>query len=351
MKQTDPSKLTAEAMQRADALRHDERTAGEIFQWLAESPRHVEELMFAQQVLDEIAELTPEQRQRLESAAESAGISELPDSKVVPLGCEEIRLLAPSTRGRGTRSNRTWKPHAIGIAASLATLAVAGWLWLGRGSVYGTEVGEQRTVQLLDGSLVYLNTASEVRVVFSGASRSIELLRGEALFTVAPDESRPFRVDAGATVVQALGTQFNVLRRGEDVRVSVIEGRVRVISSGESAVVGAGSDGGLLGAGDEASVAGEGGLVKRKLEDPARVVAWRDRRLVFRGNSLAEIAAEFNRYNRSPRIRIADPAAGEQRFTGTFDADAPQALMQALAPHRAVLARRFEREIIIETRR
>jgi transmembrane sensor len=351
MKRIDPSKLTAEAVQRADALRHDERDAGDVFQWLAESPRHVEEFLFAQQVLDGIAALTPEQRQRLECAADGPGEGEPPDAKVVPLAGERNRSGIPLAPGGGAGAKHGSKLRPVGFAASLVMLALIGWLWLAHGGVYATEVGEQRTVQLQDGSLMSLNTASEARVAFSGARRSIELLRGEALFSVAPDESRPFRVEAGAIIVQALGTQFNVLRRGDDVRVSVIEGRVKVFSSDTATVVAAGSDGGLLGAGDEVSVAGEGSLVKRKLEDPARIIAWQDRRLVFRGNSLTEIAAEFNRYNRSPYIRIADPAAGEQRFTGTFDADAPHALMQALAPHRAVRARQLEDEIVIETRR
>src|SRR5690606_14686343 len=117
-------------------------------------------------------------------------------------------------------------------AAAASVVILAGALLLvfvpTRPQVYSTGIGEQRTVKLADGSIVHLNTDSSLRVEYSPATREVHLVEGEALFVVAKEPARPFRVEAGQTTVQALGTQFNVYRRAGGIEVSVIEGAVRV---------------------------------------------------------------------------------------------------------------------------
>jgi transmembrane sensor len=82
----------------------------------------------------------------------------------------------------------------------------------------------------------------------------------------------------------------------------------------------------LIGAGEQASVAAHGTLIKRTETDIAAAVAWRERRLVFSADRLEDIAAEFSRY--SPReIRLEDQQARDKRITGTFDADDPESLV------------------------
>jgi transmembrane sensor len=63
----------------------------------------------------------------------------------------------------------------------------------------------------------------------------------------------------------------------------------------------------------------------------AQITAWRQRRLVFEWETLAAIAAEFNRYNRTPRIRVEGDAVGARRYTAVFDADHPQTLLKFLS--------------------
>ncbi len=66
--------------------------------------------------------------------------------------------------------------------------------------------------------------------------------------------------------------------------------------------------------------------MKSAAPDVAAAVAWRQRRLVFRAERLADIAAEFSRY--SPHhIVPADAIARERQVTGTFDADDPGSLV------------------------
>lgn len=65
---------------------------------------------------------------------------------------------------------------------------------------------------LNDGSIVYLNTRSRVEEQFSRQARNVRLLEGEAMFSVEHDRARPFRMISDDTVIQAIGTQFNVYR-------------------------------------------------------------------------------------------------------------------------------------------
>ncbi len=78
---------------------------------------------------------------------------------------------------------------------------------------------------LSDGSVVTLNADSRIDVHMDQHQRNI-LLRGEAIFKVAHDESRPFFVHAEHTTVRAVGTQFNVYARPDgSTTVAVLEAR------------------------------------------------------------------------------------------------------------------------------
>jgi transmembrane sensor len=186
-------------------------------------------------------------------------------------------------------------------------------------------MGEQRTVRLSDGSVVYLNALSQMRVNYSAGGRDIDLLRGEAIFKVESDAARPFRVHTDFATVQALGTQFNVYRRKGGTTVSVLEGAVQV-SAPSKAPAAAPSPAQKLAAGEEARVATGGAIVLQPRVDVQQAAAWRERRLVFNSERLEDIAGEFGRY--SPRrIVLADAVARDKRITGTFDADDPASLV------------------------
>jgi transmembrane sensor len=205
--------------------------------------------------------------------------------------------------------------------AAVFCLVVAGLIWwrTDGGPTYSTATGEQRTLKLEDGSIIYLNTRSSVRVSYSSNARDINLQTGEALFSVAHDPARPFRVFAGDIVVRAVGTQFNVLRRPDETRVALVEGKVRVSTSPETlAGTSADAPGSIqLSAGEQATVLSDG-KVHTHVADPESSTAWRQRRLVFRDTELSEIAAEFNRYNRRPRFRVVGEAVAQRRLYWNF---------------------------------
>ena len=105
---------------------------------------------------------------------------------------------------------------------------------------FSTGKGETKVVALKDGSVVTLNTASEIRVNYSDAVRAVELVRGEALFDVAKNKARPFVVAAGDTSVRVVGTSFTVRHfDAAPVQVLVREGIVEVFKPAAGDAAGA----------------------------------------------------------------------------------------------------------------
>jgi transmembrane sensor len=223
------------------------------------------------------------------------------------------------------------------IAASLALTAAAGlaaFLVLIPAqprTLYTTAQGEQRSVQLPDKSLVTLNVDSQIEVKMNARTRMIHLVRGEALFNVAPDAGRPFVVEASGASVRALGTQFNVHNVATGARVSVLDGRVRLEPLPGSASPGTPA---ILAAGDEADISNAGAIARTPQPDIAKSLAWRERELIFDNTSLEDIISEFNRYNAAVRLVVQDVPAHTYHYSGVFDATDPESLVALLSAER-----------------
>lgn len=317
----------------------------ELVDWLRTSPKHLDEFLLAQASYRAFHELGPQHGFQLGDL----GATDI--ATVVPLVVTNDGLQRSKS---GSRSVATrWQGWAA--AAVLAGLSVGLGLWVWNTQdpqdVFVTAVGEQRTVRLSDGSLLSLNTHSRAQVSFSKESRSINLLEGEVLFDVVPDPARPFRVMAGVTAIDVLGTQFNVRRWGEETRVSVVDGKVRVRAVPEESSASAlerEEPPVLLAAGDEARVK-QGESVQPLKADLEQTLAWRERRLVFRGTALAEVISEFNRYNRR-QLRLEDERLAQRRISGVFHVDDPSTILKFLQKESALQIDENAAEIVIRGR-
>lgn len=228
---------------------------------------------------------------------------------------------AQSARGaHRTRRRVAW----AAAAAVLLTLGTALWIYRAPADRYVTAIGEQRTVPLADGSVVTLNTATEIRLHFSPGRRDVELISGQANFEVAKDPNRPFVVTAGDRAVRAVGTQFDVYKTADKVTVTLIEGKVAVIPTEVSPAGAAGAASAapeeiVLTAGEQLSFHVKASAVERKNADIPRVEAWRARKLDFNDTPLTEAIAEANRYSGTP-IVLEAPELKAARISGRFDA-------------------------------
>jgi transmembrane sensor len=324
------------------------QTAGEaekkeFAEWLSESRLHVQAFLEVAEIEYSLHGIDRARRHDIEVLLSTAAPNVVPLGRPPPAGLasepDVIKSRPPSRR-------RAW--HMTGLlAACVAIAAVAlAIVYYPRGPEFTTAVGEQKTVELADMSVITLNALSKIEVNLEDAARDIQLVQGEALFTVAHDPDRPFKVHTRAGVVQAVGTQFNVYDRPNgDTRVSVLEGRVQLTARGSAD--GAASAPQILAVGEEADIHLDGTIQKNEKAVVADTIAWRARRLIFENATLEEMVAEFNRYNPSPQIRLEGIEPGEFRYGGTFDAVDPQSFIDSLAKDYDLRIERDGDEVVI----
>jgi transmembrane sensor len=249
---------------------------------------------------------------------------------VLPIGTigrlEEPRADEQSVAVRNRFSRRQWLLGGGALAASTAGLALVP-LW--NMADHSTRRGEKKVIALEDGSVITLNTQTDIQVHYSHDRRNIRLLSGEALFDVAKDRKRPFVVSIHDTEVRAVGTSFTVSDwNGDNVKVIVREGVVAVSKTRgnkppEMRVV----------ANNSATTAMGDQQIVVAAVPPAVLgadTAWIDGRLVFRGETLADAANEFRRYSDTD-INILDPALRAEKVAGVFDVNDPVGFARSVA--------------------
>lgn len=216
-----------------------------------------------------------------------------------------------------------------GGAVGLAAAGIAGVvLWHdGIGQNYATALGEIRTVALSDGSIITLNTASRVSVRYSATMRKVDLIQGEALFSVAKNKKRPFVVSAGNAVVRAVGTSFTVRHLSADpVKILVQEGvvEVRRRNTPDASPVRAEAD-------TQTIVPHRASISTRTIpySQVARNLAWQYGQIAFDNTTLAEAASEFARY--SDKRIVVEPDIASRTVTGLFASDDPVGFAKAVA--------------------
>lgn len=217
------------------------------------------------------------------------------------------------------------RPHRLrwlsAVAAVLALACAAGWYATRPSFVahYATARGEQRHIDLADGSRLVLNTDTALDVRFDRRTRSLLLEKGEASFEVAHEATRSFVVHVGDSAITDIGTRFIVRSDGAQTLVSVLEGEVAVARSGH--------DTAKLALGEQLAMDGDDWQKRRA--DPAMVGAWTQGKLVFRATPLAEAVAQVNRYGPG-RLVIADASLDAYKLSGEFRIGNTDALVRAL---------------------
>ncbi len=319
----------------------------ELFQWLAEDPRHGEWFARHRQTVDGLkllAQWRPEH-----------GARPNPD----------LLVQAPAPVRPAVR----WRAWGLAGLAAAAGLALAFQFWPASdraqrardgavASVAGGTTAEHPADEnapvlrrlLEDGSTIDLNRGAEVEVRFTAAERHVRLVRGEAHFTVAKNPQRPFVVAANGVNIRAVGTAFDVRLAQETVEVLVTEGRVRVdlpavvlaaqasiaastASTSASAPVPA-PESAFVDVGERAVVSlREPGTAPKinsvAAAEIARLLAWQPRQLEFADAPLAQVVAEFNRDNRV-KLVVADPILAALPIGATLRSDNVEGFVRLL---------------------
>jgi transmembrane sensor len=336
--------------------------------WLRRSPEHVQAYLQVAALWEEVPVLG--EHRVLPSDDLVARV--LAEGNIVSLdarGPENTQPSPPPAREDGRRRPKL-RLHAV-AASLLAFIAAGAWIFNQR-DTYSTATGEERSVRLEDGSTVELNSQSKLRVRFGVHERRVELLRGQAFFRVAKDAARPFIVSTDTTQVRAVGTEFDVYRKTDGTVVTVLEGRVAVLSeltpsttpatgspvaapsstTRPESSVGRGyltetSKGAapqtaqplsaglmkqpgevLLSAGEQLVIAPQATL-EPEPTDVTLAIAWTQKKIAFQGALLREVVEEFNRYN-TRRLVVVDPVLMNTRISGVFSSSDPASLLRFL---------------------
>lgn len=270
----------------------------ELETWLKEGPQHGDQLLQAAQVWDKLSALSELSKVfPLEEAGKTSGNKSMPRRFRYALAATLV-FAASYLAFHFVPGAEQSQPASIRMAQPL---------------VYQTAIGEQQTVHLADGSEVILNTNTRIEVVFTSRSRNIVLEKGEGHFKVAKDPAKPFRVQTGSGVVEAVGTAFAVEASLEGgLEVSVEEGLVSFIPNVEQPAQDPQNMDGAdtvvepeprqpiaLAAGDVVSFDKASETVTRQKVQPVEMenrLAWRDGMLLFEGDSLESAVRELSRY-------------------------------------------------------
>ncbi len=242
------------------------------------------------------------------------------------LALDRAKALGPAVKWSG-KDLKPSRRKVLAGAAVLSGLAAAGIgaLFISQHrSETVTDTGEIRRLPMSDGSVAAINTESAIRIDMTETQRRVDLVRGEVWFKVAKNKQRPFVVSAGEARVQAVGTAFSVRRRDEGADVLVTEGTVKVWREGDT------QPPVLLHAGDRTFIARGGIVANHAPESIDNALAWRSGEIVLTGQSVAEAAAEYNRYNRI-KIIVQNPELGAERLLGRFSTDDPEGFSLAVA--------------------
>jgi transmembrane sensor len=261
-----------------------------------------------------------------------------------------LRRDALGRTGRRPEPNLGRRGLVAGLAAlALTPLAVHGWRRLGPDArqTLRTGVGEQRTVTLSDGSRVSLDANTLVKVAYSPALRLAEVVEGRAHFEVAKDKARPMRVRAGRRTVTALGTAFTVEHQGERVVVTLVEGRVAVTETAPARGVAPPAK--ELAPQQQLVFAANAAPRVHEAVDVERAMAWREGKLVFDDESLADAVARVNNYSRV-KIVVEDAPARVLKVSGIFNAGDTPAFVEAVQSYFPVEVTTGESTIQIRSR-
>ena len=281
--------------------------------WISQSTRHLDAARGAAQISRGLRSIDPHRRIDLQA--------------LLVRRSENPAVLASDSSAPSTFHTPARRPWSV--CATLLTLVLVPLLFQSVGSwplSYDSAIGQQVWVRLEDHSTVELNTGTHIHVRYGPHSREVTLLSGEALFDVRHDPHRPFRVLSGSTVIEDVGTKFDVYLHSDDTTtITVVTGRVLVSST-------TGREG--LDGGQTATVGGPNthvpfraiNLSSREIK---RRLSWQLGKLTFEGETLAEAVAEFNRYNER-RLVIQDPVIANMRLGGTFRAHDLDGFIEAL---------------------
>lgn len=303
----------------------------ELQQWLAASTRHAEAFKRLDEGVAALRSMPSDAR--VQARAWSATPAVTAPVNPPQIGTESgAQSRQPGQRPRAWLSLKWLLPRPALVAVCSATLLAVGVGWHQWqqqptfSNSYTAARGQQLNATLPDGSDMAFDVDTQATVTLYRDRREVRITEGQVMFSVAPDQARPFHVLAGPARVTVVGTRFSVRYRhtGAEagvVNVAVEAGRVRV--AGLAATNDEGTRAAAeLTAGQGVAVSSSGVVGRVVAVSPGGVALWRKGMVRFENTSLADALLELERY-RPTRLVIRDPDVAAMSIGGSYHTNRP----------------------------
>lgn len=310
----------------------------EFQQWLSANPAHKIAFSHLDDSIQLLRKLPPERVAHLRSAAHAA-CTQHPDAQT-------DGRQADDRHQRQSRSSWIpgWLSSALDIRATTVAFCCTAALAIGVGwhqwqkqptftQTFAAERGKRLDIPLPDGSELSLDSDTQVQIALYRDRREVHLTEGQAMFSVANDATRPFKVVAGSALITVVGTKFSVryVTRGTsagEVNVEVEEGHVKVVNTTPEDTGKANGSADLL-AGQVVHLSPSGTLSEVTSIAPSNIAPWRKGFIRFASIPLAEALQEMERYGPTNLV-IRNPDVAALPIGGSYRIDNPAAFARVL---------------------
>lgn len=287
-----------------------------------------------------IARLNADDRTVNDEKAFRAWLAASPDNSAAFERATDLWAMVPGVAVKvDARSPILSRRHILAACAGTLVAGGAGTVAMQSalaGTRYETGIGEQRRVMLVEGSSLFLDAATRVRVLANSSRRRLWLDQGRVSLIVTPAPV-PFTIalDNGAAI--AGPGKFDLRRDAEDrIALTALAGQAEVALNGTNR---------MLETGDRLR-AQPGVAAPIDRPDLDTTQAWQSGRAAFQDDRLAFVVAEANRYSPT-KLVIADPGAADLRVSGMYRMGDNLALGQALGQLLSIRVRPTDEAVLL----
>lgn len=198
-------------------------------------------------------------------------------------------------------------------------------------------------ILLPDNSQVILNKNSKLLYPkkFKDNERRIQL-SGEALFTVTPNKSKPFIIEAGETEARVLGTHFNLTayENSDSVVINLLEGKVQFSAKNNSEKI-------VLIPGEKAIYIKSGAQLFKLIEKSKNIASWRTRKFLFENAMLLDVCSDLSRAY-GINVCTYDSTLTKLRFNGRFEDQELSVIIESIEQAMNLKAEANEKSIVFK---
>lgn len=194
---------------------------------------------------------------------------------------------------------------------------------------YITKNEKRLDISLPDKSILDLDVKSKVQIEYFSSKRIVDLKEGKALFSVAKNKKRPFIIKSGRTIIEVLGTTFEVVNLDDTTTVNVTEGIVRVDyvynlqNEKVKTII-------QLKKSETLSLNNKGKILNYGKVDVKKIASWENDLLEFDKTTLKDAIKLFQRYT-DTQVKFQNYELSQLTISGKFSTKQFESFLESIA--------------------